>query len=180
MADIARHQGELGPRPKLADDFLWHPDLWPDNSDFLVAVGDPYVRERMATRALKAGHHMVSHNGGDYDPPKPLMPGVVIMKNATLTCDITIGIGVYINICAMIGHDCILEDWCSVQPNANLSGCKIGKYAYIGMGANIVAAKKGEPMRTIGEGAIVGAGAVVTKDVPAGETWVGNPARRIK
>jgi UDP-2-acetamido-3-amino-2,3-dideoxy-glucuronate N-acetyltransferase len=33
---------------------------------------------------------------------------------------------------------------------------------------------------TIGEGAIVGAGAVVTKDIPAGEIWVGNPARFLK
>lgn len=31
----------------------------------------------------------------------------------------------------------------------------------------------------IGKGAIIGAGSVVTKDVPAGETWVGNPARKI-
>ena len=30
---------------------------------------------------------------------------------------------------------------------------------------------------TIGEGAIVGMGAVVLRDVPDGETWVGNPAR---
>lgn len=32
----------------------------------------------------------------------------------------------------------------------------------------------------IGKLAIVGAGAVVTKDIPAGETWVGNPARKLK
>ncbi len=33
---------------------------------------------------------------------------------------------------------------------------------------------------TIGEGAMIGAGSVVTKDVPPGELWVGNPARFIR
>lgn len=33
---------------------------------------------------------------------------------------------------------------------------------------------------TIGEGAVVGAGSVVTKDIPAGEIWAGNPAKFIK
>jgi len=32
---------------------------------------------------------------------------------------------------------------------------------------------------TIGEHALIGAGSVVTKDVPAGETWIGNPARPV-
>ncbi len=47
----------------------------------------------------------------------------------------------------------------------------VKKGASIGAGAVIVAGV------TIGEGAMVGAGAVVTKDIPDGETWVGNPAR---
>ena len=33
---------------------------------------------------------------------------------------------------------------------------------------------------TIGEKAMVGAGSVVTKDVPAGELWVGNPAKFVR
>ncbi len=45
--------------------------------------------------------------------------------------------------------------------------------AWIGAGAIIL------PGVTIGAGAIVGAGSVVTKDVPAGVTVAGNPARRI-
>lgn len=46
--------------------------------------------------------------------------------------------------------------------------------ASIGANATIVAGVR------IGKGATVGAGSVVTKNVPAGETWVGNPAHRLK
>lgn len=50
----------------------------------------------------------------------------------------------------------------------------ICKGAYIGMGTLIV-----KPV-TIGEYAVVGAGSVVTKDIPSKEVWAGNPARFIK
>lgn len=49
----------------------------------------------------------------------------------------------------------------------------VGDHACIGAGAVIL------PGVTIGPGAIIGAGAVVTKDVPANQTWVGNPARHL-
>lgn len=50
----------------------------------------------------------------------------------------------------------------------------ICKGAYLGMNTLIV-----KPV-TIGENAIIGAGSVVTKNIPANEVWVGNPARFIK
>lgn len=48
----------------------------------------------------------------------------------------------------------------------------IGDHVWIGGGAIILAGVR------IGEGAIIGAGSVVTRDVPAGATVVGNPARQ--
>ena len=51
---------------------------------------------------------------------------------------------------------------------------RIGRHAWIGGGAIIL------PGVTVGDDAIVGAGAVVTRDVPAGCTVAGNPARLIK
>jgi maltose O-acetyltransferase len=48
----------------------------------------------------------------------------------------------------------------------------IGKNVWIGGGAIIL------PGVTVGDDALIGAGSVVTRDVPAGATVVGNPARK--
>jgi acetyltransferase-like isoleucine patch superfamily enzyme len=48
---------------------------------------------------------------------------------------------------------------------------RVCKGATIGAGCVIL------PGITIGEGAFIAAGSVVTKDVPAGELWLGNPAK---
>ena len=61
----------------------------------------------------------------------------------------------------------------SRQHPAEFARTVVCKGASIGAGAVIL------PGITIGEGAVIGAGAVVTKDVPARETWAGNPARRL-
>lgn len=79
-----------------------------------------------------------------------------------------------------VGHDAQLGPGCEVAPNVVVGGCvTIGANVRIGMGAVIC------PDVTIPDNVRIGAGAVVTRktrieatDTP--QTWVGNPARRIR
>ena len=50
----------------------------------------------------------------------------------------------------------------------------INDYVWISSRATIL------PGVTIGRGAVIASGAVVTKDVPAGELWMGNPAKFVR
>ena len=50
----------------------------------------------------------------------------------------------------------------------------VGKRVSIGSNATILGGIR------IGDGSLIGAGSVVTKDVPPGEVWAGNPAKRLK
>lgn len=71
-----------------------------------------------------------------------------------------------------VGHDALIGDGCELAPGVVVGGfVQVGDYVRVGLGAMIL------PRKTIGRGARIGAGAIVTKDVPAGEVWVGNPAR---
>jgi len=74
--------------------------------------------------------------------------------------------GVHVGHDAQIGEDCELAPHCSVGGHV-----KIGDRVRVGQGATF------KPFVTVGDDARIGMGAVVVKDVPAGETWVGNPAR---
>lgn len=73
-----------------------------------------------------------------------------------------------------VAHDCDIGRNCELSPGVTMGGwCEIGDDVRIGLGAVL------RPRVKVGAGARIGAGAVVVKDVPAGETWVGNPARPI-
>ena len=102
---------------------------------------------------------------------------VTIGNNVTIKSGVQIWDGIDIEDNVFIGANVTFtNDKYPRSKNTNwkLMTTMIRKGASIGAGSTIL------PGLTIGENAIVGAGSVVTKDIPAGELWVGNPAKYVK
>jgi UDP-3-O-[3-hydroxymyristoyl] glucosamine N-acyltransferase len=92
------------------------------------------------------------------------------------TTNIRLGHHVQINLDCTIGHDVVMGDFTTLAPGVHVSGwVHFGKRVYVGTGAVLINGTEDRPL-TVGDDAVIGVGAVVTKSVPTGETWGGVPA----
>lgn len=147
-----------------------------------LAVADSRLRSRLAERCEAAGMKFFSvwaANAVRMDSVE-IGEGALISPFVTLTSNIRIGRHFQANLYSYVEHDCVIGDFVTFAPGAACNGnVHIGDHAYIGSGAILRQGRAGAPLK-IGEGAIVGMGAVVTKDVPPGVTVVGVPARPLE
>ena len=98
--------------------------------------------------------------------------GTIICAGAILTVGVTLHEFVIVNLAATIGHDVTIGPYSSLMPGCNISGAvKIDSHVLIGTGSQVLQGI------TIGSQSRVGAGAVVTRDVPAMTTVIGVPAK---
>ena len=101
--------------------------------------------------------------------------GCIICANTVVTVNVKLGNHVHINLDCTVGHDAELSDYVTVYPSVNISGMTYyGECVELGTGAHIIQGKK------VGKESIIGAGAIVIKDIPESCTAVGNPAKPIK
>lgn len=153
-------------------------DLKPGDQ-FILAVGDGKVRQTLAEKCKAAGLIPFSLFAPDYfeGVDVEIGEGAVFCPRTMVTTSARIGRQFQCNIYSYVAHDCVIGDYVTFAPNVACNGnVHIEDHAYIGTGAVI---KQGTPDKPliIGAGAVVGMGAVVTKDVEAGAVVVGNPAR---
>ncbi|KJK45736.1 acetyltransferase [Lentzea aerocolonigenes] len=101
--------------------------------------------------------------------------GTILLACAVITAPQQVGRFVVAMPHVLLTHDDAVADGVTLAGRAALAGnVRVGESAYIGSGALV---REG---LTVGAGALVGMGAVVLKDVPAGETWAGVPARPLE
>lgn len=145
-----------------------------ENFEGIVAVGEPTHREMLTNKFVNAGIRLatVIDNTALISPTAKIEDGSIICEFATIHANAHIGRGALIQPFSNIGHDIEIGDYSVISSACAPGGASIfGKRVYMGMNAT----SKEKIM--IGDDVIISMGAVVFRDVAAGATVVGNPAR---
>jgi sugar O-acyltransferase (sialic acid O-acetyltransferase NeuD family) len=149
---------------------------WPRETRFVVAIGSA-ERGRLIAELARLGFAFdtVIHPTVPSSPWVRFGEGCIVCAGNILTVQIDVGAHTIINLACTVGHDTTIGRIVTLSPGVNVSGrVTIEDEAFIGSGAAII-----ERIR-IGTGAVIGAGSVVTRDIPPKVLAVGVPARVIK
>jgi sugar O-acyltransferase (sialic acid O-acetyltransferase NeuD family) len=152
-----------------------HPD-----AQVLICTASPARRDSRLRIARRLGfddsrYATLVHPQASVAAGVELGAGTVLFACAVITAPQRVGRFVLAMPHVLLTHDDSVADGVTLAGRAALAGgVRVEEGAYIGSGALV------RENLTIGAGALVGMGSVVLRDVPAGETWVGAPARPLE
>ena len=154
-------------------------DWFENNRDVgcVIAIGDPKTKKRIADFLEKKDvlFYNAIHPSVIISEFVNLGNDVIICAGSILTVNILIKNHVILNLNNTVGHDSVIEDYCSIMPGVSINGENhIGNGVYIGTGATFIQKVQ------VGEWSIIGAGAVVIEDIPDHVVAVGIPAKAKK
>lgn len=147
-------------------------ELDPKVYNFVIAVADNNAR-RQIVEANDISYVNVVHPHASISQFAKLGIGNIILPNVSVDPEAIIHNHVIINKNTSIGHNVEMEDFSQASPGCQLGGL-VQICTFLGMGATLM------PNIKIGRHSIVGAGAVVTKDLPDYCTAIGTPAKPVK
>lgn len=142
----------------------------------VVAIGDNVTRRRLFERLEKSGERFIvaCHPNAVVAADVRIGPGTMICAGVVVNTGSVIGANVILNTGCTVDHHNRIGDHVHIAPGVHLGGgVTVGEGAMVGIGTTVI------PRCGVGVWSVVGAGSVVTKDIPAGMKAIGAPARII-
>ena len=142
-----------------------------------IAVGVPQARARLAEicRAMGLALPTLIHPTAYLSPEAQIGEGVFLGAGVQVLPGANVGDLCRVNAGTIVSHHVQVGRCNTIGPNATLAGrSATGAFVLLGAGCTLL------PEVRVNEGATVGAGAVVTRDVAASLTVVGVPARPLE
>jgi acetyltransferase EpsM len=144
-----------------------------ENCFYLISIGNNLIRKKIASEN-NMNYGVLKHPSSVISKRSKIEVGTVVMPGVCVNTAAIIGKHCILNTRCSIDHDCFLEDYVHISPGATLGGrVTVGEGTQIGIGASVL------PGIKIGKWCMIGAGAVVTKNIPDGVIAVGVPAKII-
>lgn len=144
-----------------------------ENIEFVIAIGNNTIRKEISDK-YRLNYYTTIHPSAQIGLDVTIEKGTQILANACVNSCAKIGKHCIINTGAIIEHDNIIEDYVHISPNVALGGTvKIGENTHVGIGAVV------KNNIEICSNCIIGAGAVIVKNIIEEGTYVGVPAKRL-